>query len=177
MSDVAIEAMDTGAELFMDSYEEPQNDETPAQEPAQEPVEEAPKPPRRRNVTEDIGRINPLGGNELPTKEEAIEEAWNVLNAYREASPEEKQQIATQLIMAQSIMNGFAQNAGALFQQMPEESRSKVANTASASMELLAAVQEEMAGAVTPEEAAIFGGVFQSLRNLCESFSNAAQQN
>ena len=121
--------------------------------------------------------MNPMGGDQLPTKEEAIEEVWNVLNAYREASPEEKQQIAAQLVMAQTIMNGFAQNADMLFQQMPPESRSEVVNSASASMELLTAVQEEMAGAVTPEEAAIFGGVLQSLRNLCESFSTAAQQN
>ena len=166
--EVAEEAVGAVAEEI--GWEEAVAVEPPVEEPVEEPVVEKPRR-RRASVTEDIGRINPMGGDQLPTKEEAIEEAWNVINAYREASPEEKQQIATQMAMAQSIMNGFAQNAGALLQQMPEESRSEVVKSASASMELLTAVQEEMAGAVTPEEAAVFGGVLQSLRNLCESFS------
>ena len=172
--EVAEDAVSAVAEEI--GWEEAVAVEPPAEEPAEEPVVEKPRR-RRATVTEDIGRMNPMGGDQLPTKEEAIEEAWNVINAYREASPEEKQQIAAQLVMAQTIMNGFAQNADMLFQQMPPESRSEVVNSASASMELLTAVQEEMAGAVTPEEAAIFGGVLQSLRNLSESFSNAAQQN
>ena len=138
--------------------------------PEDNPVVEKPKKSKKANVTEDFGRMNPMMG-ELPTKEEAIEEAWNVLNAYREASPEEKQQIASQLVMAQSVMNGFAQNAGVLLQQMPPEMRDEIINTASASIDLIAAVRDEMAGAVTPEEAMVFGGVFQSLQNLCESFS------
>lgn len=56
MSDVAIEAMDTGEDFFLDSYE-PQNGETPAQEPAQEPVEEKAEEPTPEGATPTEYRI------------------------------------------------------------------------------------------------------------------------
>ena len=134
--EIAEEAVENVAEEI--GWEEAV-EEAPAVE---EPPVEQPMRTRRGNVTEDLGRMNPLGGGQLPTKEEAIDAAWDVLNAYREASPEEKRQIATQLIMAQGMLNGFAQNAGALIQQVPPERREEIINTASASIDLLAAVQE-----------------------------------
>lgn len=164
-------------------------EEAPAEESvasvAEEAVEvvepaERPAPQRRpgRNVTEGLGGMMPMmGGNggTLPTKEEAVEAAREILTRYREASPEEKQQMVMGIVMVQGVISGLSQNAGALLQQMPAEQRERIVNSAATSVELLDAVQEEFAASATPEEIQIFGGLFQSLRNVNDALSNAAQ--
>ena len=147
---------------------------------AETPVEQ-PAPQRRpvRNVTEGLGGMMPMmmGGNggTLPTKEEAIEVARDILAGYRGASPEEKQQMVMGIVMVQGVVSGLSQNAGALLQQMPPEQREQIVGSAAASVELLDAVQEEFAASATDEEKQVFGGLFQTLRNVNDAFSKAAQ--
>ena len=111
----------------------------------------------------------------LPTKEEAVEAARDILAGYRSASPEEKQQMVMGIVMVQSIISGFSQNAGMLLQQMSPEQREQIVGSAATSLELIDAMQEELAAGATPEEAQLFGSLFQSLRNVNEALSNAAQ--
>jgi flagellar biosynthesis GTPase FlhF len=144
-----------------------------------EPVEEEPAPqPRRqrqrRDLNSSINTMNPIQTQNMPTREEAVDAAWDILTAYREASPQEKQQMAMVMYMASGLLNGIAQNAGQFIQQMPQDQRDRLVNSAGTSLELLSAVQEEMMNNVTPEEVQVFGGVFQSMQNLNESLMNAA---
>jgi hypothetical protein len=143
-----------------------------------EPVpEEQPKPRRRRDVNSSINRMMPVQGDQvqgMPTREEAVDAAWDILNSYREASPQEKQQMAMVMNMASYMLYGISQNAGQFIQRMTPEQRDQLVNAAGSSMELLDAIQEEMMYNVTDEEMQVFGGVFQSLRGLNESLMNSA---
>lgn len=144
-----------------------------------EPVVEEPAPqPRRqrqrRDLNSSINTMNPMQGQNMPTREEAVDAARDILSSYREASPQEKQQMAMVMNMAAGFMNGISQNAGQFIQQMSPEQRDRLVNSAGTSLELLSAVQEEMMYDITPEEAQVFGGVFQSMQNLNESLMNAA---
>ena len=144
-----------------------------------EPVVEEPAPqPRRqrqrRDINSSINTMNPMQGQNMPTREEAVNAARDILASYREASPQEKQQMAMVMNIAAGFMNGISQNAGQFIQQMSQEQRDRLVNSAGTSLELLSAVQEEMMNDITPEEAQVFGGVFQSMQNLNESLMNAA---
>ena len=143
-----------------------------------EPVpEEQPKPRRRRDVNSSINRMMPVQGDQvqgMPTREEAVDAAWDILNSYREASPQEKQQMAMVMNMASYMLYGISQNAGQFIQRMTPEQRDQLVNAAGSSMELLDAIQEEMVYNVTDEEMQVFGGVFQSLRGLNESLMKSA---
>ncbi len=144
-----------------------------------EPVVEEPAPqPRRqrqrRDLNSSINTMNPMQGQNMPTREEAVDAARDILASYREASPQEKQQMAMVMNIAAGFMNGISQNAGQFIQQMSPEQRDRLVNSAGTSLELLSAVQEEMMYDITPEEAQVFGGVFQSMRNLNESLLNSA---
>ena len=144
-----------------------------------EPVVEEPAPqPRRqrqrRDLNSSINTMNPMQGQNMPTREEAVNAARDILASYREASPQEKQQMAMVMNIAAGFMNGISQNAGQFIQQMSPEQRDRLVNSAGTSLELLSAVQEEMMYDITPEEAQVFGGVFQSMRNLNESLLNSA---
>ena len=144
-----------------------------------EPVVEEPTPqPRRqrqrRDLNSSINTMNPMQGQNMPTREEAVNAARDILASYREASPQEKQQMAMVMNIAAGFMNGISQNAGQFIQQMSPEQRDRLVNSAGTSLELLSAVQEEMMYDITPEEAQVFGGVFQSMQNLNESLMNAA---
>ena len=152
-------------------------EKTVVEEP--EPVEEEPAPrPRRqrqrRDINSSLNAVNPMQAQNMPTREEAVDAAWDILTAYREASPQEKQQMAMVMTIAAGLLNGFSQNAGQFIQQMPQDQRDRIVNSAGTSLELLSAVQEEMMNNITPEEAQVFGGVFQSMQNLNESLMNAA---
>ena len=141
-------------------------------------VEEQPQPRRRqrRDVNASINRMMPVQGDQvqgMPTREEAVEAAWDILNSYREASPQEKQQMAMVMNMASYMVNGIAQNAGQFIQRMTPEQRDQLLQAAGGSLDLLDAIQEEMMYNVTNEEMQVFGGVFQSMRNLNESLMNA----
>lgn len=143
-----------------------------------EPVVEEPAPqPRRRqrrDINSSINTMNPMQGQNMPTREEAVNAARDILASYREASPQEKQQMAMGMNIVAGLMNGISQNAGQFIQQMSPEQRDRLVNSAGTSLELLSAVQEEMMYDITPEEAQVFGGVFQSMQNLNESLMNAA---
>ena len=149
---------------------------TVEEEPEPEP-EEQPKPRRRRDVNSSINRMMPMQGDQvqgMPTREEAVDAAWDILNSYREASPQEKQQMAMVMNMASYMLYGISQNAGQFIQRMTPEQRNQLVNAAGSSMELLDAIQEEMMYNVTDEEMQVFGGVFQSMRGLNESLMNSA---
>ena len=147
------------------------------EEPEPEP-EEQPKPRRqRRDVNSSINRMMPVQGDQvqgMPTREEAVDAAWDILTAYRESSPQEKQQMAMVMGMASYVVNGIAQNADQFVQRMTPEQRNQLLNAAGGSLELLDAIQEEMMYNVTDEEAQVFGGIFQSMRGLNESLLNSA---
>ena len=146
------------------------------EEPEPEP-EEQPKPRRqRRDVNSSISRMMPVQGDQvqgMPTREEAVNAAWDILNSYREASPQEKQQMAIVMNMASYMVNGIAQNAGQFIQRMTPEQRDQLLQAAGGSLDLLDAIQEEMLPNVSNEEMQVFGGVFQSMRNLNESLMNS----
>ena len=150
--------------------------EEPVEEPEPEP-EEQPKPRRRRDVNSSINRMMPVQGDQvqgMPTREEAVDAAWDILNSYREASPQEKQQMAMVMNMASYMLYGISQNAGQFIQRMTPEQRDQLLQAAGGSLDLLDAIQEEMMYNVTDEEIQVFGGVFQSMRGLNESLMNSA---
>jgi len=137
-----------------------------------EPEVEEPKPRRQRQR-----RMMPVQGDQvqgMPTREEAVNAAWDILSAYREASPQEKQQMYMVMNMASYVVNGIAQNADQFIQRMTPEQRDQLLNAAGGSLELLDAIQEEMLPNVTDEEMQVFGGIFQSMRGLNESLMNSA---
>ena len=146
-----------------------------------EPEEEEPQPqPRRRqrrDINSSINRMMPMQDNQvqgMPSRQEAVDAAWDILSAYREATPQEKYQMAMVMNIASNMLYGISQNAGAFISQMPPEQRDQLVNAAGASRELLDAIQEEMMGNVTAEEVQVFGGVFQSMQYLNESLMDAA---
>ena len=148
-----------------------------AEEPEEEP---APKPRRqrqRRDINSSINRMMPMQNDQvqgMPTREEAVDAAWDILTSYREASPQEKYQMAMVMNIASNMLYGISQNAGQFIQRMTPEQRDQLVNAAGASRELLDAIQEEMSSNVTPEEVQVFGGVFQSMQYLNESLMDAA---
>ena len=150
---------------------------TVEEEPEPEP-EEQPKPRRqRRDVNSSISRMMPVQGDQvqgMPTREEAVNAARDILASYREATPQEKQQMAMVMNMASYMVNGIAQNAGQFVQRMTPEQRDQLLQAAGGSLDLLDAIQEEMMYDVSNEEMQVFGGVFQSMRNLNESLLNSA---
>ena len=142
-------------------------------------VEEQPQPRRRqrRDVNASINRMMPVQGDQvqgMPTREEAVNAAWDILSAYREATPQEKQQMYMVMNIASNMLYGISQNAGQFIQQMSQEQRDQLLNAAGGSLELLDAIQEEMLPNVTDEEMQVFGGIFQSMRGLNESLMNSA---
>ncbi|MBR4254086.1 MAG: hypothetical protein IKQ16_03255 [Lentisphaeria bacterium] len=146
-----------------------------------EPEEEEPAPqPRRRqrrDLNASINRMMPMQNDQvqgMPTREEAVDAAWDILSAYREATPQEKYQMAMVMNVAANMLYGISQNAGQFIQRMTPEQRNQLVNAAGASRELLDAIQEEMSSNVTDEEVQVFGGVFQSMQYLNESLMDAA---
>ena len=150
------------------------------EEVVEEPEEEPQPQPRRRqrrDLNSSINRMVPVQGDQIqgmPTREEAVDAAWDILAAYRESSPQEKQQMAMVMNMASYMLYGISQNAGQFIQRLTPEQRNQLVNAAGTSLELLGAVQEEMMNNVTDEEVQVFGGVFQSMQYLNESLMNAA---
>ena len=146
----------------------------------EEPPEEEPQPRarRRRDVSSSISRVVPVQNNQvqgMPTREEAVDAARDILYSYRDATPQEKQQMAMAMNMASYMIAGIAQNAGQFVQRMTPEQRDQLLKSSQASQELLNAIQEEMAFEVTPEETQVFGGVFQSLQYMNQTLLNSSQ--
>ena len=137
-----------------------------------------PKARRRRDVSSSISRVVPVQNNQvqkMPTREEAVDAARDILNSYRESTPQEKQQMAMMMNVGMYMVAGIAQNAGQFIQRMTPEQREQLVNSSMASRELLNAIQEEMSMEITQEEAQVFGGFFQSVQYLNESLLNSAQ--
>ena len=127
-------------------------------------------------VTSLLGGMTPmsmLGGSETLTKEDAVKAFHELLNAYRKASPEEKQQVVMAVAMMQGIISGLSMNAELLLQQVPPEERAQVVESASTALEIIAAVQKEISGEMTDEETVVFGGLFQSFQSLTSAFSKS----
>ena len=141
--------------------------------------EPAPQPRRRqrRDINSNITSMMPVQNNQvqgMPTREDAVNAARDILTAYREASPQEKQQMYMVMNIASNMLYGISQNAGQFIQQMSQEQRDQLVNAAGTSRELLDAIEDEMMFDVTDDEVQVFGGVFQSLRYLNESLMDAA---
>ena len=151
-------------------------EEPVVEEPVEEP-EQQPRRRQRRDVNSSISRMMPVQGDQvqgMPSREEAVTAARDILTSYREATPQEKQQMAMVMNIAAYMVNGIAQNANQFIQRMTPEQRDQLLQAAGGSLDLLDAIQEEMMYDVTDEEVQVFGGVFQSMRNLNESFMNSA---
>lgn len=150
--------------------------EKPVEEEEPEPQPQ-PRRRQRRDINSSINRMVPMQNNQvqgMPTREEAVDAAWDILTAYRESTPEEKYQMAMVMNVASYMLYGISQNAGQFIQRMTPEQRDQLVAAAGASRELLDAIQEEMGSNVTPEEVQVFGGVFQSMQYLNESLMDAA---
>ena len=151
-------------------------EEPVVEEPVEEP-EQQPRRRQRRDVNSSISRMMPVQGDQvqgMPSREEAVTAARDILTSYREATPQEKQQMAMVMNIAAYMVNGIAQNANQFIQRMTPQQRDQLLQAAGGSLDLLDAIQEEMMYDVTDEEVQVFGGVFQSMRNLNESFMNSA---
>ena len=146
------------------------------EEPAEEPAPQT-RRRQRRDLNSSISSMMPVQNNQvqgMPTREDAINAARDILTAYREASPQEKQQMYMVMNIASNMLYGISQNAGQFIQQMSQEQRDQLVNAAGTSRELLDAIEDEMMFDVTDDEVQVFGGVFQSLRYLNESLMDAA---
>ena len=151
--------------------------EEPVEEPEEEPAPQPRRQRQRRDVNSSINRMMPVQGDQIqgmPSREEAVGAARDILATYREATPQEKQQMYMVMNVASYVVNGIAQTADQFIQRMTPEQRDQLVNAAGGSLELLDAIQEEMMPNVTNEEMQVFGGVFQSMRGLNEALLNSA---
>ena len=164
---------------------EPAAVETPAAEP-EETTEPEPqvqvrtqqRPQRQRAQNDDFGsdinRIAPMQGD-LPTQEEAVDFAYNVLDRYRNGTPEEQERIRAGAERAANYLNGISANADRIVERLNDEQRQRLVDRISNSQELLSAIRQEMESSVSEDEIRTFGGVYMSLSNLNESLLNAAR--
>ncbi len=159
--------------------------ETPVAEPEEttkpEPqvqVRTRQRPQRQRAQNDDFGsgidRIVPMQGN-LPTREEAVNFAYDVLDRYRNGTPEEQERIRAGAERAANYLNGISANADRIVENMNDEQRRRLAERVSNSQELLSAIRQEMESSVSEDEIRTFGGAYMALRNLNESLLNAAR--
>lgn len=169
-----VAAVETVAEQPAEELAEP---EQPVEQPAEQPK---PKRPKRsaKEASEDFGSMLPIGMDnriqEMPTKEEVIDYAYEMLDSYRNGTDEERMQMRMATGMAQVVMSAMSGFVAGYVQQLDPDQRQQLLAAADASREILDAVQLEMAGAATDEEIAVFGGAFQSMRTLNESILDAA---
>ena len=159
--------------------------ETPVAEP-EETTEPEPqvqvrtrqRPQRQRAQNDDFGsgidRIVPMQGN-LPTREEAVNFAYDVLDRYRNGTAEEQERIRAGAERAANYLNGISANADRIVENMNDEQRRRLAERVSNSQELLSAIRQEMESSVSEDEIRTFGGAYMALRNLNESLRNAAR--
>lgn len=159
----------------------------PAEEPAKEEEPEAApqvqtQPRQQRNgsrqtdLNSGISRIVPMqDGQGLPTKEEAVDFAYDVIDRYRNGTPEEKERIRAGAERAANYLNGVSANAGRVVEGMNAEQRQRLVERLNNSQEILSALQQEMTGVVTEDEISTFGGVYMALRNATQSLLNATR--
>lgn len=165
---------------------EPAAVETPAAEPekTEEPeprplrVQTRQRPQRQRAQNDDFGsgidRIVPMQGD-LPTREEAVNFAYDVLDRYRNGTPEEQERIRAGAERTANFLNGISANADRIVENMNDEQRRRLVDRISNSQELLSAIRQEMESSVSEDEIRTFGGAYMALRNLNESLLNAAR--
>ena len=142
------------------------DEEPPAEKPKKTVKNTSPEVVEQ--TIEHSERENP----ELPTEEEAIGAAHEFLDQYRNASPEEKQQMAMGIMMMQMILNSASQAPEFYLQQVPPEVRERIANLAADSQNLLYAVQDEMSYQENDEGVRLLSGLLQSFQNASQAFSD-----
>ena len=156
--------------------------EAPAEEPAEEPAVEEPAPEKKKRAKRDAAStftsISPIGMDsqiqEMPTKEEVIDYAYEMLDYYRNYTEEEKMQMQMAMGVMQYYMEAMRMNIAEYVQQLDFDQRMQLAQVADESRELLDALQVEMSRAATDEEISVFGGAFQSMQALNDSLIDAA---
>lgn len=155
---------------------EPEKTEEPEPQPVQ--VQTRQRPQRQRAQNDDFGsgidRIVPMQGN-LPTREEAVNFAYDVLDRYRNGTPEEQERIRAGAERTANFLNGISANADRIVENMNDEQRRRLVDRISNSQELLSAIRQEMESSVSEDEIRTFGGAYMALRNLNESLLNAAR--
>ena len=155
---------------------EPEKTEEPEPQPVQ--VQTRQRPQRQRAQNDDFGsgidRIVPMQGN-LPTREEAVNFAYDVLDRYRNGTPEEQERIRAGAERTANLLNGISANTDRIVENMNDEQRQRLVDRISNSQELLSAIRQEMESTVSEDEIRTFGGVYMALRNLNESLLNAAR--
>lgn len=166
---------------------EPAAVETPVEEPekTEEPepqvqVQTRQRPQRNRPQNDDfdsgITQIFPMQGDRgMPTREEAVNFAHDVLDRYRNGTPEEQDRIRAGAERTANFLNGISANADRIVEGMNDEQRRRLVDRISNSQDLLTAIQQDMADSVSEDEIRTFGGVYMSLRNLNNSLLNAAR--
>ena len=156
--------------------------EAPAEEPAEEPAVEEPAPEKKKRAKRDAAStftsISPIGMDsqiqEMPTKEEVIDYAYEMLDYYRNYTEEEKMQMQMAMGVMQYYMEAMRMNIAEYVQQLDFDQRMQLAQVADESRELLDALQLEMSRAATDEEIAVFGGALQSMQAMNDSLLKAA---
>lgn len=155
---------------------EPEKTEEPEPRPVR--VQTRQRPQRQRAQNDDFGsgidRIVPMQGN-LPTREEAVNFAYDVLDRYRNGTPEEQERIRAGAERTANFLNGISANADRIVENMNDEQRRRLVERIGNSQELLSAIRQEMESSVSEDEIRTFGGAYMALRNLNESLLNAAR--
>ena len=130
------------------------------------------------DVTAVLSGMLPMvgGDNGLFSKEDAVKTFQDLLKLYRESSPEEKQQVVLAVSLMQGVISTLSISSGMLLQQMEPEDREQVVESASSTVKVLSEAQKEVTEKMTDDEKKVFGGLFQSLQNFCESFLKAAKK-
>ena len=101
--------------------------------------------------------------------------AYDVLDRYRNGTPEEQERIRAGAERTANLLNGISANADRIVENMNDEQRQRLVDRISNSQELLSAIRQEMESSVSEDEIRTFGGVYMALSNLNESLLNAAR--
>ena len=130
------------------------------------------------DVTAVLSGMLPMVGGDsgLFSKDDAVKAFQDLLKLYRESSPEEKQQVVLAVSLMQGVISTLSISSGMLLQQMEPEDREQVVESASSTVKILSEAQKEVTAKMTDDEKKVFGGLFQSLQNFCESFLKAAKK-
>lgn len=163
----------------------------PVQEPVVEevveepPAVEEPAPRARRsrrsnvNLNAGFNSMMPIQQNGMPqqveARENAIQGARDIVQRYRDATPEEKQATQFGVAIIAAVMNGLANNAGRFMERMTPEQREEAIRNAQEAQGTLNAIAAEFGGdAMSEEERNVFGGAFTSLNRLNQSIIDNA---
>ena len=122
------------------------------------------------------GMLPMVGESGLFSKDDAVKAFQDLLKLYRDASPEERQQVVLAVTMMQGVISTLSISSGMLLQQMEPEDREQLVESATSTVKILSEAQKEVTAKMTEDEKKVFGGLFQSLQSFCESFLKAAKK-